>query len=249
MTKKSLFLLAVLFCGHLLLAQKASDVLEKSIRIKTDRKMYFQYKDNIIKYHIAKDILTSANFIPLRSSELFLSNENSVNIYIRPLNPLNYSFEAESKLAVDPINEAAAKTLSSILDILKKAGINSESTSANLSEDQQKGDPCDTFKELIEEIEEIETALKDDQKSSVVKIFKKLKSLDFQDKDLTIRELTAINKDISELKDHFSTLDTKIQNTKKELKDQLNKVNNILKKLKIEQMKSLKLIYKISVLC
>ena len=232
MTKKIALILIVLFCNHFLVAQNASDVLEKGIRIKTDEKLFLKYKlkDNTIRFFIQKDIIfNAANFEPL-NDELFLSNKRSVNVYVRPLNPLNYSFEAESKLVLDPINQAASQALGSIFDVLKVAGVTPPDI--GMQEDASHGEKnlCTSLNNNIIEIEDIRKALENDNKGEINKLFTKLKSLDFEDKNLTIDGLNNIKKSIAKIEMHFNHVESRINTSKIKAQDHFKEVENKIKK-------------------
>jgi hypothetical protein len=125
MNKIFLTLLTVLICYDFSSAQKASDVLENGIPVKSDYALFLKFdeKDKILKYAIAKskgDETNPIKPIPLSDSAIFLVTQTYLPTYMLPLNPLNFSQATENKIIIDSINEAAASTLSSIIDVFGK---------------------------------------------------------------------------------------------------------------------------------
>lgn len=214
--KKITFITLVFLCFQLVKAQKASDVLENGIPIKTNEKLFLHFESKILKYDVAKSIQDPSNppnFITLKDSIIFLASKDGLNVYLRPLNPLNYSYNSENKVIVDPINEAALTALTSIIGGVEKINLKNTSASLKLFMDiktNSKLTKCDSFVKLENRVKLIQTKLSNNRKSEIIEIFKKLKSLDFADSDDTKSQLTSVKVKIKEIEDYFYQTDTLI---------------------------------------
>lgn len=107
MKKKFLFLSMILICAQRILGQTAAEVLESGVPVERGHRLFLKYdiSDKILKVDAAKKD-QDADFTALEDSLTFLVRKNAVNIYLKPLNPLNYSYNTETKIIIDPINEA-----------------------------------------------------------------------------------------------------------------------------------------------
>jgi hypothetical protein len=106
---RRLFFLAIAFLIWLnpVAGQRASNVLERGITIKQNQKLFLRYDAGALKYDIAED--HPDNFLPIPDSVLFLPKNIGVNVYIRPLNPLNYSITDELTFIPDQIENKTRK--------------------------------------------------------------------------------------------------------------------------------------------
>src|ERR1700712_2073664 len=105
--KKILSLIALLATASTLCAQKASDVIENGIAIKSTHAVFLKFDGSQLFYHhgMAPNVLM---FKPFEDSVMLLPMDVSLNFYIRPLNPLNFSATGENVVIIDPIDKAAA---------------------------------------------------------------------------------------------------------------------------------------------
>jgi|WetSurSiteA1Bulk_404760.scaffolds.fasta_scaffold01202_3 hypothetical protein len=214
--KISIFLLAInLFC-QTLFAQKVSDVLENGIQVKSGEKIFFQFDGKLLKYALAKSLQDSSNpadFITLGDSTIFLASKSGINVYLKPINPLNYSSSTENKIVIDPINEAAATAMQSIIDFLGTV-VATKTIPAPITKPSDSGVTqelitveCEMFNTLQKKVESIQTKLIDDKKIRINEIFKGLKGLDFVDETNTRDSLIKTKMSIVEIENHFKESD------------------------------------------
>ena len=225
MKKIILVSLAILFCFHFASAQKASDVLENGIHLKTGQKLFLQFDNKVLKFDAAKSLQDPANppdFTTLEDSTIFLVAKNGLNVYIRPFNPLNYSYNTENKVVIDPINEAASTALGSIIDVLGTVIPTKAAPPAATGTKPKVVTPpikCDKFKTLQAKVELIQTKVSDSKKAKTIEIFKKLKALDFADETSTKAELVIIKASMTEIENHFKEVAALIDEAKTEVKN------------------------------
>lgn len=225
MKKNILTSLAILICFQFAFAQKASDVLENGIHLKTGQKLFLQFDNKVLKFDAAKSLQDPANppdFTTLEDSTIFLVTKNGLNVYLRPFNPLNYSYNTENKVVIDPINEAAATALGSIIDVLGTVSPTKAAPPAAAGSKSKVIAPpvkCDKFKTLQTKVELIQTKLSDSKKAKTIEIFKKLKALDFADETSTKAELVIVKTSITEIENHFKEVAALIDEAKTEVKN------------------------------
>lgn len=199
--------LAILFCCQFAAAQKASDVLENGIPIKSGKVLFLKFENKKLNYAVAwskENPKKPISPIPLGDSTIFLVSNTALPVYLLPLNPLNFSTSAENKIVTDPINEAILNALKPIFDMLDsttgklaKSGNelnNREATSNNL-----KDTICPEFKEIVSKIDSVQKKLKDSKKSDAATVFKRLQALSFLNKKDTRDSLVSINSGITEI--------------------------------------------------
>ena len=264
---KSIFLIFFALCCTLTtMAQNANDVIENGIPVKSDGKFLFTYEGKQIKYDAAfflSDVSKrSINFLPLKDSSIFLIRSSAIRVYVRPLNPLNYSYTTEIKVIADPINAAAADALASISDVLDKvtptgtASGKKMSVVANINGKPKiaaESEECPSILTIKTELKAIENLLKLDQKDKINELFEKLKSVDFFSFETTTMQLDPIEKDIVEIENHFASIERKLGTVKNSITEYkcpspsafvaqyiFNNVCKDLTTLKDEQKKRLK---------
>ena len=233
-TLRSIFILAVCWC-NISMAQTAGDVLEHGIKIQPDKKIFFYYDQNDFKVYVGKsleDKTNAANFLPVKDSTIYLIQGNGINLYMRPVNPLNYSYTGVSTLVVDPVREAATKALGSIGDILDKAiGTKTSTTTYKETKGQNfRGEKtikvrqvttkiiCPIFTSIKDTLELIKNRLEVDKKPITISLFKNLKDLDFIDEQETKDSIASIALQISKIDKHFQSIQLSIKDVKEEIK-------------------------------
>ncbi|MGA2298849.1 MAG: hypothetical protein ABSG15_14985, partial [FCB group bacterium] len=209
-----LTLLAILICYQTATAQTASDVLENGIPVESGEKIFLQYDNNAINYVSAKslrDVTNPPDFTILKDSTIFLLSKKSINVYLLPLNPLNFSCNTVNKVVIDPINEAATIALGSIFDVLGSF----KSAATPPAAIPSKAGKCDTlFHYLDSTINTIQRKLNDNQKSKIVDVFNGLKSLTFIDEKQTIESLLNFKSSISDIENYFKDVELLINKTR-----------------------------------
>src|ERR1043165_3523201 len=98
--KKFLSLMvSILFFYITTIGQKASDVLENGIKVKSGNEVFIRFDGTNILYQTGQ--IPNLHFKQIEDSSMLLPVDKSIIFYIRPLNPLNYSFKAENKIILD----------------------------------------------------------------------------------------------------------------------------------------------------
>lgn len=199
-------------CSNIVFSQKASDILEKGISVPHGAKLFLNYVPNDKK--IEYDIITTkewSDFITLEDSMFFLVRKNAINLYIQPMNPLNYSFENEIKVNIDPINQEAANSLSLIIEMIGDSqGLNKVKNKGGAKNATIQYENCQSFDNIVIEIQNLESKLKKDQREEIIKQFKALKNLDFTNRKETTDKIEAIKSSIKKIELHFTSIDDDI---------------------------------------
>lgn len=230
--KKNIFTtLTIIMFFQLATAQKASDVLENGIPLKTNEKLFisFENESKELKFDAAKSIQDPSNppdFITLKDSTIFLASKGGVNVYLRPLNPLNFSYSTENKIIIDQISADEVAALSTIIAVIntvipvnKAKPLAPKGTPPGILNPKPPVDVDCDIKKLQETVESIQKKLSDNKKATINGIFKKLKSLDFIDKDDTKSQLATIKISIDEVEDYFNKIEASIIDGKKMVED------------------------------
>lgn len=222
MKKILLTTLAMLVCYQFTVAQKASDVLENGIHVKSGDKLFLQYSGKVLKFDVAKSLQDPSNppdFITLGDSTIFLVSKSGVNVYLRPLNPLKYSYSTVNKVVIDPINEAAATAMGPIIDVLGTYIPPKPKPSSEQGDIKLLINCDDKFKTLKKEVDSIQTRVSDSKKIQINEIFGKLRDLDFVDETITKKKLDTIKTSITEIENHFKGFDKLITTAKTDVKN------------------------------
>jgi hypothetical protein len=227
MIKQLMTIAAILICSQQLFAQKASDVLENGEPVKKGHRLFLKYDftDNVFKVDAAKND-QDVDFTTLEDSIIFLVRKNAINIYLRPLNPLSYSYETESKIVIDPINHAAEIALGEVIGTLGTVIVEPRS---NVPVKRRSTKPvefaatttttttalkiCQEFTDLKTAIEYIQKELLDSKKENISKTFESLKAITFVDEGSTIRVLNSVEDSIKTIEDHFKQITDTIKGT------------------------------------
>lgn len=218
MTKHLLTFAVIFICSQQIFAQKASDVLENGRAVKSGHRLFLKYDitEKALKIDAVKKE-EDVDFTTLEDSTIFLVRKNAINIYLKPLNPLNYSYNSEVKIISDPINDAASSALSSIIASLgtTKSSVDEEGGK------KKKGaikthlpflKTC-TYEDFKSEIESIQKELSNSKKDDILKEFEFLKKISFDDEQTTKEELSTSEKNINVINDHFEKIKKEIDTT------------------------------------
>lgn len=197
----NVFIVLVLITGSIH-AQKAHDVLEDGLPVEKNDNLFLKSTGDVMKYYLGE---LPVRPLTLEDSLVFLVKNSSVNVYLKPLNPLNFSYKTENKLIIDPIDEDAAnalKSISSIADVVNT----SATRPATLTPD------CYDSVETM--TEKIKSELTKDQKVKITEQFNLLKAMTFADEESTKRILGEVSKEIKTIEAHFVAIDTMIRDLK-----------------------------------
>ncbi len=213
--RNSLFItfLVILSC-QAVFAQKASDILERGNPVKEGHRLFLKYDilDKKLKIDDAKNI-QEVDFTSIEDSVIYLVRKNAINIYLRPLNPLNYTYNTETKIVVDPINQAAEAALGDIIGVIENVQNPTKTTSVEKSQGgtlktTNESVKCVEFTNLKKDIERIQKKLLDSKKEDISKIFETLKAITFADEKSTVDTLNATKEKIKIIDNHFKEIES-----------------------------------------
>ena len=240
--KKIFFVIISLISSLSVFSQKARDVLENGITIKKDNSLFFRYDSVEKKLKVDEhESIVTANFTKLEESSIFLSKKTGINVYMRPLNPLNYTWDGESKITIDPIEEEALKALTDIISKLptsaKSMVLESKSPlveallkngNINFSQEGKKfleaySNSLKTNANSVEEVfikvrgnfTSIIDSLRTNKKDHFSKIFNSLKSLSFYDSSSTGRGIRTCYNEVLNFELFYTDIEKKINATQK----------------------------------
>src|SRR5436190_7678675 len=98
--KNSLLSICVLTISLPGFSQKARDVIENGIKIKEGSEVFLKFDGTNVLFHLGAAPNDLA-FKKIEDSVILLPVDGSVIFYMRPLNPLNYSYKSETKIITD----------------------------------------------------------------------------------------------------------------------------------------------------
>ena len=217
MTKKLFIISTLLICSQQIFAQKASDVLENGEPVKKGHRMFLKYDitDKVLKVDAVKKD-QEVDFTTLEDSIIFLVRKNAINIYLRPLNPLNYSHNTETKVVIDPINQAAETALGDVIGTLVTVINPTKTAPAVVAPSGRPANAnaftkveCKEFTELKTAIANIQKKLSFSKKDDITKIFEALKAITFADEKSTIEALNSSKENIKVIEEHFKEVEAK----------------------------------------
>jgi hypothetical protein len=211
---KKLFSIMLLLLSFECFSQRAREVLEDGIVIKAREKAFLKFTNDGLKYDIGQ---RASDFITLPDSSIFLTARRGVNMYLKPLNPLNYSFNTELKIIPDLVNEEAGTALAAITDLLKQL---SASATENAGISGGPSNECQMrFTKLMDDEQKLRGLLEEDKKDSVNALFKLLKALSFEDEKTTADSIQFINVLLQPINQHYKNIEQALTNFKKEVND------------------------------
>lgn len=225
MKAKLLTIFSLIFFTVSVQGQKAKDVLEDAIGMKNSQSILIKKADvnnktdGVLEY----EILETGKIGILKDSLIFLVKGELVRIYIKPLNPLDYTFESKNELKTDIIDTEAADALRNIISyssgIIKDLnttngqlkGLFAENTKPSIME-------CSTeFDSLNKRLIEIKKKLSYDKKDTIATAFSTLKKLNFINPETVKDNLDKVKEDIKMLDRYYSLIDNKINKLKEEI--------------------------------
>ncbi len=214
------------FCWNTADGQQASDVLERGITIKQNQKLFLKYEAGVLKYDIAED--RPDNYLTLPDSALFLPKNIGVNVYMRPLNPVNFSVTNEVTFVPDQIEAKATEVFDQITGLLGKMDKNWNETilkykKANANQKEFYDNPplCWTqynnlkltyfgIKEKLDSGNVIQ--------KQIISSFNLLEALTFEESLSTRDSIDLIGKQVSEVEVHFDSVKTLLDLLKTQVK-------------------------------
>ncbi len=221
MKKLVVLITTLIFCLSVF-SQKASDVIENGIKIKSNNEIFIKFDGANILYQ-ANETPNELNFKKIKDSAMLLPVDPNIIFYIRPLNPLNYAYKSETKIINDPIDEAASTALGSIIDFVGNMNKNNKETKHSekvaeglMMEEVTVHCPFDLW---IKSFNEIADRLKKNQKEKIAATFKDLKNLDFTGEQNTINDLGKAELDYNSIVEYFSKTEEAIKIFKESIKN------------------------------
>jgi hypothetical protein len=197
-------------------AQTASNVLETGIPIGRHEKICLNFSNNILNFNYGKYSSDPSGFVPLNDSAIFLPKANSVNIFVKPLNPLNYSFSNVNSTITDPIDQDAEKALGSISSMLSNLITTGQPTQPNPT--PTLSPTCDNggiIHDLYLNLDNTIKSIQKNNKGNIAKLFTELKNLTFNNEVATLDSLNDIKLRMDKLQMNYTSADNNIEKLKK----------------------------------
>lgn len=220
-------LLVFTLISNLIFGQTANRVLENGLKVDHQEKLFLRYDNKVLKFSLSKSLNDGTNpiaFLPLSDSTIFLIQKNGINVYLQPLNPLNFSYGKELTYIVDRINLEATKAMTGVINVLNTTKTTStvlvkstnSAKSNGFSRDRKTTkvvtkeitvwDTCANFKAIENNLKALQKSLKEDKKEEITLLFTELKNLSFYDQQNTLQEIERIDKSLVPLKKHFDEI-------------------------------------------
>jgi len=207
-----------LFMSVQINAQSSAEILETGHKIDKDEFLLLKYDGDILHYDMLESLnnpVSPPNYQALKNKTILLPARKSLNVYLRPLNPLTYSHEVGSKAFIDPINEEVATALEGLGLALEKFTMELSDTSdligdLSLSQKSQFKNEVKDLKEMQSEIEKLKASLDSNKKEAVNQQFKKLKAMSFRDMATTKKELDEIKTEVKKIQNYFKRIKTSL---------------------------------------
>lgn len=189
-------------------SQTVNDVLEKGNYVKKASDIYFKL-DSIFYIGVLnkKDAGKPIDYEFNADSVLFLTSDNNTDVFIQPLNPLNFTIGSISKLVPDAISKAESDALKTIGELL--ADVNK-----NLFQDPLAGgagnDPSSSIQQCMLKVEN-GLARENNNFKEMNKIFNALKKLDFEQQIFTHNQFNEAVKNMGIINKNLNDIDSMIQ--------------------------------------
>jgi hypothetical protein len=214
MIAKNKFLIvpALLALPFLSLAQTVNDVLEKGKPVDKNSALYLQIDDhNNLFYAVAPLAPQNGLKVLPADSTFFLLKDNTVNVFLKPMNPLRNSYADTSFDAVDQIDKAANDALSSIGKLLTDMNTPQRTApgSSNVSDSANKSSDCNTD-EVVASYNTLLTVIKNDQKEAINKSFSAMEAMSFNEESETRDVLDKVYADTLKIAAHYDSLATQM---------------------------------------
>ena len=214
-------IILILLCLNSLssIGQKARDVIENSRVIEKKENLFLSIaitsKDTLLRYHFGEKSADRPVVIK-KDSLMFTVKNESVNIYIQPLNPLTFSYSSTTVLVADKIEEDAADALNSIVDLSKTLKGAGERNAKSMTDTAIEATPSCPFGPLENAYNQIKSSLqKTDKKSEITAIFNDLKALTFINEAATNVGLSKSKSELDGIERHFESIQSDIDVLKK----------------------------------
>lgn len=215
---KRILATSLLLAGTLATAysQKAHDVIENGLALSDREHLFLKFDGTSLMYHkgTAFDVL---QLRPIPDSLILLPRSTTLNVYVLPLNPLNYGTRADIAEIEDLIETSAAGALSDITTMLAKVVAPAAPAPPGAAGVLPPPDPCTVW---INNYNSLVSDVNRDRKAEGIAIFRRLKALSFESESVTITELDRINADLETLEAALTATRNAIRNLRNGL-DQL----------------------------
>jgi len=164
--------------------QSVDEILRNAKTVGSNDKIFIQFeKDNTLQFSVGSgDNGKSSNSLPFdKSHPYFLIKNSAVNIYLRPVNPLNYSVDAQLKYTADSLSIKLNDALTEMQKAFSGKSIGEKAVT----------DDCDsnTVVKFSADLDKIRKEVQIGQVSVMVRIFTALKGLSFETQDETVNSL------------------------------------------------------------
>lgn len=202
-------------------SQTVNDVLEKGNHVKKGSDIYFKLdlqQDSLLHFGVLnkKDAGKAIDYEFNSDSVLFLTSDNNTDVFMQPLNPLNFTVSSVSKLIPDAISKAESDALKGIRELListmKENAVGSGEIDKfqNISAHADKAKDWNKRQLLLKKVEE---GLASDypEIKKINQIFLTIKNLDFVEQNPTRTQFNAAVKDTGAITEHLKKMDSIIQ--------------------------------------
>jgi archaellum component FlaC len=207
------FPIFVLLIANFCAGQKAYDVLENGTTVEKNENIFLSLSNGNLTYDIGQNPTRPVTII---DTIIFLVRNRSVNLYIKPLNPLNFSYDGKNEIIIDKIDQDAANAFKSTTDLAAKF---KSATRRSISDVTLVNPPACPFGSLQSKYETIKDSLiKYDKKEKINKQFTLLKELSFDNEVDTKSAIAAVEKQIQKIEEYFTKWDNEIKKLEDNIK-------------------------------
>lgn len=200
--------------------QDAADILEKSIRIKKNERIFLRLerKDTSFQYLIANRPSQKNKdgeipiWRPVRQELIFASSNDYLEIYMKPYNPLNYSHESQLSVFTDPIDSVSNESLKVILKLLQEHVV--AENGFDIESESFKDKYAEAFNGFNNLLVNVYAELQKDKKDEIIKSFKAMKASTFDNEGTTKTEIDGFTKSYDDIKARYDRLETLMKEMK-----------------------------------
>jgi hypothetical protein len=193
----------VLFCINVSHAQTAKDVLENGRRVKSSDVLFLKKDGDALKHRVGRTFIAP---VSLPDSVILMAEDDELNVYIKPFNPLKFGYQTKNVVIDDPLTVDEKAASQSIFDAIAKIG-----GLGNKMGEATADDDCASFTNIYQALLNLKDSLKDDRKKRVNEIFEAMQDLTFDDAKNTISAVKDADNDIKLLEQHFLKIDSMLK--------------------------------------
>ena len=189
-------------------AQKAGEVLENGLKVERGHKIFLRKEGPVLKFDVSS---SPKDFTTLGDSGIFMAAKNGVNVYLRPLNPLNYNFKTVNTVIIDPVTEDLAAAVKAMVNALNTTAPKAVPKANGNNALLPQSNACAEYDNMKLLVNELGVSLSNDRKGDINRAFKELKALSFEDESSTIAKLREIRSSLALVEAHFTTVEDSLK--------------------------------------